>query len=360
MLNNHSGTFYPFSLDLNGAVIRQGTFIKKMHHLSWLTSPTLSSMMTRSIQRYEKFFAITADSLKSKNVAVPTLDIDLVWHTHQLLPPSYYEYSLQKTNRFINHDDKIADTVLSTSFEWTAKTYAKRFKEPYSLCLCAYCDAIRTANAPSSAVGRLLSGTNRKVKAQVEDLRCNAHREDGNEGVHISAHNAITPIDTPEYEEKKAQHHRFLEKAHKDALVRAAKKQLPLPPHIDTTAGKALIKHNNTGTCGSSSNSASTPDVKTSATSTDLVHASAALSTPNAPYASDAAITSHLYFANPVCGSLSGGCQAGTCDGGIAIGSCGFKDSGAGGCLAGGRIGGKGENWDGSGGCGDGCGGCGG
>jgi hypothetical protein len=27
-----------------------------------------------------------------KHTAVPTLDVDLAWHTHQLSPKPYYEY----------------------------------------------------------------------------------------------------------------------------------------------------------------------------------------------------------------------------------------------------------------------------
>ena len=67
----------PFSMDLVGAVIRQGTFVQKMHEIDWLHSPALRSTMERLILKYERFFHIMG--AHRYNVAVPTLDVDLAW-----------------------------------------------------------------------------------------------------------------------------------------------------------------------------------------------------------------------------------------------------------------------------------------
>lgn len=67
-----------FSMDLVGAVIRQGTFVQKMHDIDWLHSPTVSSTMERLIIKYGRFFQIMADY--PEDVAVPTLDVDLAWY----------------------------------------------------------------------------------------------------------------------------------------------------------------------------------------------------------------------------------------------------------------------------------------
>ena len=67
-----------FALDLVGAVIRQGSFIEKMHALDWLHSPTLRSTMTRLLAKYSRYFEILRKY--PKNVAVPTLDVDLAWY----------------------------------------------------------------------------------------------------------------------------------------------------------------------------------------------------------------------------------------------------------------------------------------
>lgn len=76
--NNHS----VFNFDLVGAVIRQGVFIEKMHALDWLHSPSVSATMDRLLTKYSRFFDIMGKH--SNHVAVPTLDVDLAWHTHQL------------------------------------------------------------------------------------------------------------------------------------------------------------------------------------------------------------------------------------------------------------------------------------
>ena len=66
-----------FSMDLVGAVIRQGTFVQKMHDIDWLHSPSLRSTMGRLIVKYERFFHLMATY--PDKVAVPTLDVDLAW-----------------------------------------------------------------------------------------------------------------------------------------------------------------------------------------------------------------------------------------------------------------------------------------
>ena len=66
-----------FALDLVGAVIRQGSFIEKMHAIDWIHSPTASSTMSRLILKYQRYFTILATY--PDNVAVPTLDVDLAW-----------------------------------------------------------------------------------------------------------------------------------------------------------------------------------------------------------------------------------------------------------------------------------------
>ena len=66
-----------FSMDLVGAVLRQGVFIGKMHDIDWLHSPALHSTAERLLVKYSRFFQIMAHY--PKQVAVPTLDVDLAW-----------------------------------------------------------------------------------------------------------------------------------------------------------------------------------------------------------------------------------------------------------------------------------------
>jgi hypothetical protein len=127
-----------FALELGGAVIRQGVFVDKMHDLDWLHSPTAKATMTRLLNKYTRFIQIMATY--PLHVAVPTLDVDLAWHTHQLSPKQYFNYTVEKCKKFIDHDDKMDENALSSSFEWTSKTYEKMFQEVYSECTCWYCE----------------------------------------------------------------------------------------------------------------------------------------------------------------------------------------------------------------------------
>lgn len=138
MMSRYWENFTPFALDLSGAVMRQGLFVEKMFKLDWLHSPSARDTMARLIVKYERFIAIMAAN--PTKIAVPTLDVDLAWHTHQLSPSSYYAYSLEKTSKFVDHDDKIDENTLSTQFEWTSKQYQDRYGEVYSECTCWYCE----------------------------------------------------------------------------------------------------------------------------------------------------------------------------------------------------------------------------
>ncbi|KAK7037408.1 hypothetical protein VNI00_011158 [Paramarasmius palmivorus] len=95
----------PWSLDLVGAVLRQGTFVEKMNDLGWTNASSLNETdatirLQSAVTRYHAFLDLIYSSPKS--FFVPTLDIDLVWHTHQLIPSKYEEDCLRFLNRFLD------------------------------------------------------------------------------------------------------------------------------------------------------------------------------------------------------------------------------------------------------------------
>ncbi len=138
MMSRYWDNFSPFALDLSGAVMRQGIFVEKMCKIDWLHSPSARETMVRLLNKYSRFFNIMATH--PDNVAVPTLDIDLAWHTHQLSPFAYMRYATKMTNKFIDHDDKIDESRLGQAFEWTSEIYQERYNEVYSECTCWYCE----------------------------------------------------------------------------------------------------------------------------------------------------------------------------------------------------------------------------
>ncbi|KAG6805310.1 hypothetical protein H0H92_015894, partial [Tricholoma furcatifolium] len=117
---------YPYSVELVGAVIRQGSFLKKMHDLQWTQPHFFDSKedevaLQHAIARYHAFLNLMSASPAS--FFVPTLDIDLAWHTHQLLGNTYHEHCLKFVGRYIDHDDKVEEQTLSTSFDLTCRAW---------------------------------------------------------------------------------------------------------------------------------------------------------------------------------------------------------------------------------------------
>lgn len=172
----------PFAVDLVGIVVRQGTFVEKMHDVDWLHSPALPVTMTRLLLKYERFILLNNDP---GLMAVPTLDVDLAWHTHQLNPASYRRYTMEKIHNILDHHDKVTETDLNDAFARTTKMYEKKYGGKYSECTCWYPEAVRERK--TSKISRIFLW---KGKAALYD-----DKQDSKRCVHISTHNIVRPID---------------------------------------------------------------------------------------------------------------------------------------------------------------------
>ncbi|KAG5642977.1 hypothetical protein DXG03_001825 [Asterophora parasitica] len=175
-----------FSVDLAGAVLRQGSFVKKMHDLHWTEPHFFDSQedevaLQHSIARYHAFLDLMAAS--PVTFYVPTLDIDLAWHTHQLLGNTYNVDCGKYIGRFIDHDDKVEEDALATAFDITCRAWKDRFNIPYTHCGCPL---------PGQTVGQRLSRlvANYK-KSDPSYLVPPAGREDLRAATHPSDHNAV-------------------------------------------------------------------------------------------------------------------------------------------------------------------------
>lgn len=215
----------PFALDLTGAVIRQGTFVEKMHGIDWLHSPALRSTMERLVIRYTRFISIMVDH--PSRTAVPTLDVDLAWHTHQLNPQSYYAYTDKKSRKLIDHDDKIEETKLSDAFAWTSKVYQETYGEAYSECTCWYCEAVRESH--SSRMDRLFKPSKNTASEKLH-VTSDSTTSDPLKSPHISAHNAVRDHDSDAKARVKAAE---LDRAYHKACAKARKKGRKEPTRND-------------------------------------------------------------------------------------------------------------------------------
>jgi hypothetical protein len=132
-----------FDLDLRLAVVRQSAFVEKMHTLLWIRAPSLPHTLKKALDRYRKFLYLM--KVHPGQNLVPTLDVDLVWHTHQLSPPFYNFVTLRDTGRFINHDDRVEATKLDIDFKLCEQLWMDTFGEGYSGCLCWQCEQYSAA-----------------------------------------------------------------------------------------------------------------------------------------------------------------------------------------------------------------------
>ncbi|CAG8492443.1 11673_t:CDS:2 [Dentiscutata erythropus] len=103
IISSYKDIPFPFSIDLIDAVLRQREFTNKM--------------VERSPGKCH----------------VPTLDIDLGWHTHMLYPPLYRSFTSKLANRIINHDDTIPKPTLKEALILTAKAWYEKYQETYTI-----------------------------------------------------------------------------------------------------------------------------------------------------------------------------------------------------------------------------------
>ncbi|KAF7864055.1 hypothetical protein EAF04_007020 [Stromatinia cepivora] len=282
-----------FALELGGAVIRQSIFVDKMANLDWLHSPVAGKTMTRLLTKYRRFIDIMR--LHPKDVCVPTLDVDLAWHTHQLSPKQYYDYTFSQCFKFIDHDDKMEEDALSTAFEWTSKTYEKLYRQVYSECTCWYCEAIRSKHIDSSSG---FFGTSKHEKVLDSFYTSGAAKQcDPNNSAHISAHSAVrieeSEIRASVLDRLSRKNKSEMNRAYDKARHRAQQKGRTIPPRDDYYCMAWGYPYMMYG-----------------------------------PYMSPIYVGAPVYYAGdpcvmPVGVGMAGACAAGSCGGGVAAGGCG-------------------------------------
>ena len=89
--------------------------------------------LEEALARYKGFlYVIKGNQDKGlKFFRVPTYDVDLMWHTHQLHPVTYYSDMMNLLGRVLEHDDKDDDRSegkkLDTGFSGTTEQFENNF-----------------------------------------------------------------------------------------------------------------------------------------------------------------------------------------------------------------------------------------
>ncbi|KAJ3349986.1 hypothetical protein GGF32_005157 [Allomyces javanicus] len=94
----------PWSRDMVRAVRRQQRFSSKIAaRLQQGGARDIYHLHTNALEQYPKFLALMV--AKPRMGLVPTMPIDLAWHTHQLFSAKNIAHTVALTGAVLNHDD---------------------------------------------------------------------------------------------------------------------------------------------------------------------------------------------------------------------------------------------------------------
>jgi hypothetical protein len=116
-------------MDLVQGLFIQLEFVNKIcsNFEHWSTNRSVEA----AIERYWKFFNLLATH--PGKMLVPTVDIDLAWHAHQVAPNALYRNYCQKiAGKVVDHDDTLGKSPLATGYARTFVLWNKVYKEYYS------------------------------------------------------------------------------------------------------------------------------------------------------------------------------------------------------------------------------------
>lgn len=112
---------------LADAVASQASFVGRILALG----PRIitDEWIDRAISRYADFLQLARDH--PREVLVPTLDIDLIWHAHMLSPLDYRDDCHALLGRLLSHDDQKEALELKDAFDATAERWHESHGTPY-------------------------------------------------------------------------------------------------------------------------------------------------------------------------------------------------------------------------------------
>ncbi|KAK4248981.1 hypothetical protein C7999DRAFT_30512 [Corynascus novoguineensis] len=120
----------PHVLGLWDAPLRQTTFVERIP-AETATTTTATALDVASVRAYQRRYLNFVGLIQThpSTTFVPTLDIDLVWHTHQLSPAAYEAYCRSHVRSPVNHEDTIAAPGRSSALKDTKRLWALAYRE---------------------------------------------------------------------------------------------------------------------------------------------------------------------------------------------------------------------------------------
>jgi hypothetical protein len=129
---------------------------KILSFFAWqVGTPTMHDQrfLVEALARYKAFLYLIKMNLEKgmQRFRVPTYDVDLMWHTHQLHPVTYCKDMLKLLGKVLEHDDTDADRSegkkLDVGFTETTAQFESTFGVRYWKAGCMY-----RGNVPSPVV----------------------------------------------------------------------------------------------------------------------------------------------------------------------------------------------------------------
>ncbi|XP_024542429.1 glycine-rich domain-containing protein 1-like, partial [Selaginella moellendorffii] len=135
----YSGRSSGISYNLADAVLRQQKFYYQVSGPHYVDKNFLHA----AAARYKAFLHLVARHTSAASVfLVPTYDIDLIWHTHQLHPVSYRSDLTRLFGRIFEHDDTDSNRdpggKLDKGFAKTLSLWESLYDLPYEKAGCMY------------------------------------------------------------------------------------------------------------------------------------------------------------------------------------------------------------------------------
>ena len=110
-----------FDIDLHAATKRHLRFGNRVIRLKPIIN---RGYLESAAERYEQFLKLGAEM----DTVVPTLDIDIIWHSHMLSPVDYFTECKELAGRVLDHKDELPSSELEVSFTKTKDVWNKKYK----------------------------------------------------------------------------------------------------------------------------------------------------------------------------------------------------------------------------------------
>ncbi|KAJ7761130.1 hypothetical protein B0H16DRAFT_1531933 [Mycena metata] len=120
-----------FSLDLEGAVLRQARYLKNMSEIHWCCDKCVDpfegnyGVLELAVERYAKFLSLDPTGV------VPPPDIDIAFHTHQLKGLAFRDEIKGLLGRYLDHDDTPPLTSIEEAVKKGEETWNGHFEDKY-------------------------------------------------------------------------------------------------------------------------------------------------------------------------------------------------------------------------------------